>query len=343
MSDTAIEITDLSKTYRSGWFGRGSIAALQGVNLHVPQGQIFGLLGPNGAGKTTLVKILLGILSPNAGRVSVLDRSQRNMAVRQRIGYLPENLQIPRHHTATSAMYFFGRLSRLSDSTIGQRLPELMQLVGLKGRENEYVRTYSKGMKQRLGLAQSLLHEPDLLFMDEPTDGLDPVGRHHIRQCIEGLRDRGKTVFLNSHILQEVELVCDQVAIMARGKVLAIGRVDQLLDQLDSDATRSIRVEAIGSLHHANNVATQFAAEQLSIQTEVVGLVASSTTQSDPKATQTISFVLHSLQQPLLDKLIDLLRRNDFAIREIQRGSATLEQLFMQLVSASENATPSAL
>ncbi|XZE54390.1 ATP-binding cassette domain-containing protein [Planctomycetaceae bacterium SH139] len=232
-SDSApaiIEVNDLKKTYRSGWLSRNKVPALRGVSLQVRPGEVFGLLGPNGAGKTTLIKVLLGIVRRSGGSATVLGKPAGSVASRHRIGYLPENLRVERHHTARTALRFYGRLSNLAGAALEKRLDELIELVGLKGRDKEAIRQFSKGMNQRLGLAQALLHDPDLLILDEPTDGLDPVGRSDVRNLLRRLGDEGKSVLMNSHILQEVELVCDRVAIMTHGTLRSLGSIDDLTE-----------------------------------------------------------------------------------------------------------------
>lgn len=228
--DAAIEVRSLTKTYRSGLLRR-RFEALRGVSLRVERGEIFGLLGPNGAGKTTLIKVLLGIVRRSGGSAALLGKSAGDRAGRTRVGYLPENLRIASHHTALTAMEYYGRLSGLSWSEIKSERVRLLESVGLADRSRESVKKFSKGMLQRLGLAQSLLHDPELLILDEPTDGLDPVGRSHVRNVLTRLKEQGKTIFLNSHILQEVELICDRVAILDRGLVKAIGNVHELSAQ----------------------------------------------------------------------------------------------------------------
>jgi ABC-2 type transport system ATP-binding protein len=224
-----VDVQDLRKTYRSfSITGRRRIDAVQGVSLQAYAGEVFGILGPNGAGKTTLIKMLLGVVKPTAGSATLFGQTIGSALARTRVGYLPESLRVDRHHTARSALKFYGRMSGMSAAEIRPRSDELLELVGLTGRDRESVRRFSKGMYQRLGLAQALMHDPDLLVLDEPTDGLDPVGRNEVRRVIERLRDAGKTIFLNSHILQEVELVCTRVAILAKGQIRAIGTLDQL-------------------------------------------------------------------------------------------------------------------
>jgi ABC-2 type transport system ATP-binding protein len=228
MGTPAIEVQELSKSYVDGWFGRRKFEALKKVTFDVTRGEIFGLLGPNGAGKTTFIKVLLGVVRKSAGQATVLGQPAGARVGRLDIGYLPENLRIPRHHNAYSALNLFGQLSGMTSAEVKQRRDPLLESVGLAGRAKDSVKKYSKGMLQRLGLAISLLHDPDLLFMDEPTDGLDPVGRSHVRNVMMELKQQGKTIFLNSHLLQEVEMVCDRVAILHLGELRFVGTVREL-------------------------------------------------------------------------------------------------------------------
>ncbi|MCA9174271.1 MAG: ABC transporter ATP-binding protein, partial [Planctomycetales bacterium] len=206
-----IEIQDLEKRYRGSWF-RAGYHALRGVTLDVRPGEIFALLGPNGAGKTTLIKVLLGIVRKSSGEARLLGSPAGHQASRRKVGYLPEHLRLPRHHTAETALALLGKLSGMSNADIHARRDDVLQRVGLSKWADVPLRKYSKGMLQRLGLGQALLHEPELLILDEPTDGLDPVGRRSVRTVLESLRSEGKTIFINSHLLQEVELFCDRIA-----------------------------------------------------------------------------------------------------------------------------------
>ena len=217
--DPLIDVRDLRKTYRDGLFARRRVEALRGVTFQVGGGEIFGLLGPNGAGKTTLIKVLLGIVRKSGGNASLLGRTPGDRKGRRHVGYLPENHRIPAHHSGNTALEYYGSLSGLSLGEIKRRRPALLDLVGLGDWGHTSVKKYSKGMLQRLGLAQALLHEPKLLILDEPTDGVDPVGRAEMRDLWRRLKDEGKTIFINSHLLQEIELVCDRVAILVHGLV----------------------------------------------------------------------------------------------------------------------------
>lgn len=218
----AVQVQQLVKDY-----GRG-IVALRGVTLEVEAGQIYGLLGPNGAGKTTLVKILLGIVHQTAGEAWILGRPAGDVHVRYRVGYLPEDHQFPGYHSAWSLLDFYGQLYGLNRKDRQRRIPQVLEMVGLLPRSRSKIRTYSKGMKQRLGVAQALLHEPEVIFLDEPTDGVDPVGRREIREMMARLREQGRTLFLNSHLLGEVERICDRVAILRQGELLREGTVHDL-------------------------------------------------------------------------------------------------------------------
>ena len=209
----------------------GKIEALRGVSLNVERGEIYGLLGQNGAGKTTLIKILLAITKRTSGEARLLGQPAGSKAVRKRVGYLPEDHHFPDYHTGYSLLEFYGTLLEVPRRELRKRIPEMLELVGLKNRMHYKMRTYSKGMKQRVGLAQALLHDPELVFLDEPTDGVDPVGRREIRKILQQLKDEGKTIFLNSHLLGEVELVCDRVAILQRGEVICEGDISSLTQQ----------------------------------------------------------------------------------------------------------------
>jgi ABC-2 type transport system ATP-binding protein len=209
----------------------GKIHALNGVSLTVQRGEIFGLLGQNGAGKTTLIKILLGITKKTDGGALLLDHPAGTASVRRRVGYLPEDHRFPDYHTGASLLNFYGALLGVPAGVRRRRIPEVLETVGLKGRMHYKIRTYSKGMKQRVGIAQALLHDPDVIFLDEPTDGVDPVGRREIRDLMQSLKAEGKTIFLNSHLLSEVEQVCDRVAILARGNLVREGDIAALTKQ----------------------------------------------------------------------------------------------------------------
>ena len=218
----AIETIGLRKEYR------GKVA-LHDLSLTVQGGEVFGFLGPNGAGKTTTIKILTGLVRPTAGLARIFGQPIDDLAVRRRIGYLPENFRFHDWLTGAELLDLHGRLAGMSAEERRARIPTVIRRVGLEGRGDDRIRSYSKGMTQRIGLAQAILAGPDLVLLDEPTSALDPVGRREVRDLIRSLRDEGLTVFLNSHLLGEVELVCDRVAIVDRGRVVRSGRLADLI------------------------------------------------------------------------------------------------------------------
>jgi len=223
----ALVAEGLSQTYRSG-MGRRPVQALARLDLRVARGTVFGLLGPNGAGKTTLVKLALGIARATGGRAEVLGRPAGDVPVRARIGYLPENHRYPAHLTGEQVLHFFGKLSGIGEPLLSQRVEALLRRVRMDEWRSTAVRRYSKGMMQRLGMAQAILNGRDLLIIDEPTDGVDPVGRREIRDLLLEQKARGATIFLNSHLLSEVERLCDRVAILKEGRLVREGHVDDL-------------------------------------------------------------------------------------------------------------------
>jgi ABC-2 type transport system ATP-binding protein len=228
MATAAISVSDLSKTYGAGLFGGAAVQALDAVSLTVPKGEIFGLLGPNGAGKTTLIKILLGLVHATDGQAHLLGQPVQRPATRRRVGYLPETHRFPGFLTAGQTLQIYARLADVPDPPRRSRISDLLAHVGLGEHRDAKVKTFSKGMLQRLGIAQALLSDPDLLFLDEPTSGVDPVGRRAIRDLVLELRDSGATIFLNSHLLSEVEKVCSQIAILRDGAVVREGTIQEL-------------------------------------------------------------------------------------------------------------------
>ena len=219
---SAIQTVELSKRF-------GKTVALAGLSMTVPRGEVFGFLGPNGAGKTTSVKLLLGLIAPSSGEAWVLGRPIGDLKTRRRVGYLPELFRYQHWLTAREVLAVHCELAPLPRSSWKDEITSALETVGLTDRANDRVATFSKGMQQRLGLAAALVGEPDLVFLDEPTSALDPVGRHDVREIIRGLAARGTAVFLNSHLLSEVEQVCDRVAVVDHGRVIAAGTMDQLL------------------------------------------------------------------------------------------------------------------
>ena len=293
------------------------VAALGGVSIDVQQGEIFGLLGPNGAGKTTLIKVLLGIVKKTSGEASLFGMPTGNRAARQRIGYLPEHHRLPRHLTGNTALEYYGGLSGLSPREVRARRDGLLTRVGLAKWGSSAVRKYSKGMQQRLGLAQALLHDPDLLILDEPTDGVDPVGRADMRDVLRELKTEGKTVFLNSHLLQEIELICDRVAILDRGKVLREGTIADLTSETLNETVFEIV---------ASEGACRSALPRVSFH-EIKSL-------GDGR----LRFTLEKPDQALIDECVDGLRGAGISIESLSRRRCTLEEAFLKTIEGSQPA-----
>jgi ABC-2 type transport system ATP-binding protein len=229
MSDqTVLKTVHLTKVYRDFW-GRPRVTALNDLTVEVRPGEVFGLLGPNGSGKTTTIKLLLGLMRPTSGDAFVFGGDPTDRAVKHRIGYLPEETYLYKFLNAGETLAFFGRLFGMSSSAIAKRSDELIDLVGLSGARHRRLGEYSKGMARRLGLAQALINDPDLVVLDEPTSGLDPIGSAEVKDLIVRLKAAGKTVLLCSHLLADVEDVCDRLAILHQGVLRECGRVDELL------------------------------------------------------------------------------------------------------------------
>jgi ABC-2 type transport system ATP-binding protein len=223
--------SELRKVYRTGFWLNQKIVSLKNCSLTVYKGETFGLLGPNGAGKTTLLKLLLGIIHPTSGQGLLLGEPLGDRSVKQHIGYLPENPYLYDYLTGWEFLQLAAGLFQIPQSVQRQRIPQLLELVGLSQADarKKLLRRYSKGMLQRVGMAQALINEPDLVFLDEPMSGLDPVGRYQMREIILALKAAGKTIFFNSHVLSEVEQICDRIAILAQGELICSGSLNELL------------------------------------------------------------------------------------------------------------------
>jgi ABC-2 type transport system ATP-binding protein len=223
-----IRIEGLTKRFRSGWPGRPPATVLDGLSLSVRAGEIYGYLGPNGSGKTTTIKVLMGLIRATAGTVEIFGKPVGDVETRRRIGFLPEAPYFYDYLTAEEFLTFYGHLAGMAREVLLTRVPHLLEMVGLAEARTRQLRKFSKGMLQRVGLAQALIHDPELVILDEPMSGLDPIGRKQVRDLILGLRDQGKTVFFSTHIIPDVEMICDRVGVIVMGKLLATGRVDEL-------------------------------------------------------------------------------------------------------------------
>lgn len=230
---TILRLDRLGKTFRDFWL-RPRVRAVDDLSLEVHAGEVLGLLGPNGSGKSTTIKMLLGLLRPTAGAVSLFGRAPDDPAVRARIGYLPEVSTLYRHLTPRETLDYFAALFDLPRPVRRERTAQLLAMVGLEDAADRPVGEFSKGMARRVGLAQALVNDPDFVVLDEPTSGLDPIGRHQVKTLVRQLADRGKTVLLSSHLLAEVADVCDRVAVLYRGRLQATGRVSDLLARRES-------------------------------------------------------------------------------------------------------------
>lgn len=298
-----VQTHNLVKHYRH-------VQALQGVSLSVDKGEIFGLLGQNGAGKTTLVKTLLGITRPTAGSAILLDEPAGTAGVRRRVGYLPEDHRFPDYHTGSSLLDFYGSLVGVPRRDRQRRIPEVLEQVGLRERMHSKIRTYSKGMKQRLGIAQAILHRPEVIFLDEPADGVDPLGRREIRGLLQRLREQGTTIFVNSHLLGEVELICDRVAILQKGLMIRSG--------VTAELTRVRGLFVIGLAPGQPFPRQEI--DQLGYRSEPVGEF----------------WEVHLTDGQSIDPVIDLLRGRGLGIRHLVEKRQTLEDLFLATVLDAE-------
>lgn len=232
-----IETENLSKIYENN-------KGCRNINISVAKGEIYGFLGPNGAGKSTFIKTLVGLLFPTSGNARILDKPIRDLETRKRIGYLPELFKYQEWMTGLDLLSFHSSLYKLDKKTSSIKIEEVLEIVNLKGAEKSKIGTYSKGMQQRIGIASALLCDPELLFLDEPTSALDPIGRKEVRDIMLKLKDMGKTVFLNSHLLSEVEMICDSAAIISKGSIVKQGKIDDLLE---GNTVLDIHVENINN------------------------------------------------------------------------------------------------
>jgi len=280
--------------------------------------------GNLGAGKTTFIKILLGIIRRSAGEAQVLDFPAGDRRARQKIGYLPENLRVPRHLTGYTALEYYGHLSGVPTRLIKERRGPLLEKVGIAARAKDPVRTYSKGMLQRLGLAQAMLHDPDLYIFDEPTDGLDPLARSQVRGFLTDLKRQGKTVFLNSHILQEVQLVCDRVAILDKGILKRVGSVQELTATHQAPASNGNPAKQQDIKLHLTGT--------VSAIREALGGWETTRWQSLSEVEHDID--IKSADQEYVDQLIDRLRATRISVVSIVRHQVTLEDAYLGIVTA---------
>jgi ABC-2 type transport system ATP-binding protein len=241
--DVVIETRNLTKVYRDFW-GRQKVRALKALDLEIRRGEIFGLLGPNGSGKTTTIKLLLGLLFPTSGQALVFGRDATEVSKNERIGYLPEESYLYRFLNAEETLDFYGRLFDMPRAVRRQRTAELIDMMGLGGAKRRQLKEYSKGMTRLIGLAQALINNPEVIFLDEPTSGLDPIHTREMKDLILRLRDEGKTIIMCSHLLADVQDVCDRIGILHQGELKELGRVDSLLTVRDVTEVRTSLLSA---------------------------------------------------------------------------------------------------
>ncbi len=299
----ALETEGLSKTYKSL---RSRVRALEPLDLKVPTGCIFGLLGSNGAGKSTFVKTVLRICRPTSGRATILGVDAARPEARTQVGYLPEGTHFARYLTGRGVCEYFGRLKGMSGAKLKSEIDDKLRLVGMQTWADRKVSKYSKGMRQRVGLAQALLGDPRVVILDEPTDGVDPAGRHEIRDVIRALGKAGVTVFLNSHLLAEVEAVCDEIAIMYRGRVLRRGPVKQITEEMSMREGRMQLRFRTGEL-----------------PAELPAALHGATLEDG-------GFLVDLPDREAVTGLIDALRAAGVSIYEVQQYHASLEEAFLR-------------
>jgi ABC-2 type transport system ATP-binding protein len=303
MESPAIHTVDLAKSY-------GSVTALAGLSMSVARGEVFGFLGPNGAGKTTAVKLLLGLTRATSGEAWVLGEEAGDREARRRIGYLPELFRYQDWMTAREVLALHSTLAGLAKERRTNEIDSALHTVGLAERADGRVGTFSKGMQQRLGLAVALLGTPELIFLDEPTSALDPVGRHDVRGIIRRLKDRGATIFLNSHLLSEVEQVCDRVAVIDRGRVIAIGSLDELRGE-----SHSVRLRVGGNGHEVGVTLARFGT------VEAAG----------------DWYTIRNIDTHRVPELVTALVHDDVQVYAVEPSRQTLEERFLQLLGESQD------
>jgi ABC-2 type transport system ATP-binding protein len=313
----AIDLRDVTKTYRGG------VKALRGVSLAVGRGEVFGLLGPNGAGKSTLVKIIMTVVRPTTLQGTVLGEPACTQRVLERIGYLPEHHRFPAYLTGRQVVDFMGALAKVPRAVRRERTERLLELVGMRSWGGRRVTTYSKGMQQRIGIAAALVNDPQLVVLDEPTDGVDPVGRKEIRDVLLEIRRRGKTVLLNTHILAEVEGICDRVAIMNKGRVVRQGTIGEL-----SRGDRRYEFTVRGAPDDA-------------LRNRLAALLAEPPPPPAPLAPWT--FTLPGAGPDEAQPVLDLLRSAGLAVEAMRPIRSSLEDIFMDTVREDGGGGPGAV
>lgn len=297
----ALEIQGLAKNYAVGFWKKTSRTALKSLYLNITQGETFGFLGPNGAGKTTTLKLLMGIIFPTSGTATILGRDIGNPEVKRKVGFLPEQPYFYDYLSAPELLDYYARLSGVPADVRQKRIGELLERVGLRDVGNKQLRKFSKGMLQRVGIAQAIIHDPDIVFLDEPMSGLDPVGRHDVRELIQHLKDQGKTIFFSTHILSDAEALCDRVGIIHKGELRGVGVVNDFRSSV-ADNTEVIWLGA-GALASISDLVSD---------THITGDTVRGTVQSTN-----------------LDRLLEKLRQQRARLISVTPINRTLEDYFL--------------
>jgi ABC-2 type transport system ATP-binding protein len=327
-SSLAIDLAYVAKTYK------GKVQALRGITMQVHRGEVFGLLGPNGAGKSTLVKILMTVIRPSRCEGAMLGKPVGHKDTLGRVGYLPEHHRFPDYLTGAQVLDFYAAMAKVARPERRRRSGELLELVGMSDWANKKVRSYSKGMRQRIGIAQALMNEPDLVILDEPTDGVDPVGRRDIRNVLLELKSRGKTVFLNSHLLSELEMVCDRVAILVQGVVSAQGTIDELThseQRYEIEIAAGSAAEGTQLIKAAIGPMSEIGWEKYGPPNgwEKGGILQS----GQPCEVRECVLRVGTTDPEAVQPLIDTLRARGVVIRSVRPFRPSLEDLFMRAVT----------
>jgi ABC-2 type transport system ATP-binding protein len=307
-----IVIEKLTKTIKPNWPWQSSTEVLRGVSFSVGQGEIFGFLGPNGAGKTTTLKILLGLIRQTSGYAEVLGMPVGTVEIHRRVGFLPESPYFYDYLTAEEFLRFYGRLAGLDDDRLSQQITFWLETLGLSEAKHRQLRKFSKGMLQRVGLAQAVIHDPELVIFDEPMSGLDPLGRKEVRDLMLHLRDQGKTVFFSTHIIPDVEMICDRAAVLIKGEIVASGRVDELVGH---GKTRHVEVICEG------------------IRPELLNSIRVLGAKVNDRGSRCL-IVLPDPQR--LDELLSKLRSMGSRLVSVTPHKGSLEEVFVQQVQAKE-------
>lgn len=303
--DKIVKIDRISKIYKSGVFGRKANIALRDVNIEMVKGEIFGLLGPNGAGKTTLMKIILGLTYPTEGGIKIMGKSKHHISVKKRIGYLPEDYSFPPDVSGWQFLNYVGMMHSITKKERYKKIDDILHRIGLLTDAGKKLKDYSKGMKRKLGLAHAILHSPEILFLDEPTEGLDPIGRKQIRDILKDLHSQGKSIILNSHLLSEVEMICNRVAILNKGSIVKQGTISELTERLQEYRMAIPQSSYIKYKSLFRNV----------------------------PVTNGAQFVyVHIESAEKLDNLVDEMRNHGIHIESIERPRSSLEECFIQVV-----------